>query len=189
MKKLVITLVCLLTVLSAYPIYFKHIGIQEGLSQLSVMSIYQDDLGRMWFGTREGISMYDGDQTVSFKPSDKNFPFHHYLANFNYPITGDRRGNVLFQSGTALIRYDIYKQQFECVKDNGVSTLSRCRDEVWVAASDSLFQWDKEKKVLRPLFRLEQIKGVIQKVFTSSEEGFWIGTTLWRYFINPDGKP
>lgn len=188
MKRLVITLVCLLTVLNAYPIYFKHIGIQEGLSQLSVMSIYQDDLGRMWFGTREGISMYDGDQTVSFKPSDRNFPFHNFIANLNYPITGDRRGNVLFQSGTALIRYDIYKQQFHCVKEKGVSTLSLCRDEVWIAASDSLFRWDKDKKTLRPLFRLEQIKGVIQKVFTSSSEGYWIGTTSGLYFTNAEGK-
>ncbi|WP_308596817.1 two-component regulator propeller domain-containing protein [uncultured Parabacteroides sp.] len=53
-----------------YPIYFKHIGMREGLSQLSVMAIYQDNLGRMWFGTEEGISIYDGVRTTVYKPSE-----------------------------------------------------------------------------------------------------------------------
>ena len=41
---------------SASAEYFKHIGLSEGLTQPSVMAIYQDRLGRMWFGTREGIN-------------------------------------------------------------------------------------------------------------------------------------
>ena len=36
-------------------IYFKHLGKSEGLSQISVVSICQDELGRMWFGTLEGL--------------------------------------------------------------------------------------------------------------------------------------
>ena len=31
--------------------YFKHLGKTDGLSQISVISICQDELGRMWFGT------------------------------------------------------------------------------------------------------------------------------------------
>ncbi|WP_294628587.1 two-component regulator propeller domain-containing protein [uncultured Bacteroides sp.] len=42
-----------------YRNYFKHIGLSEGLTQPSVLSIYQDELGRMWFGTREGINRYE----------------------------------------------------------------------------------------------------------------------------------
>ena len=49
-----------------YPIYFKHIGVKEGLPQISVMSIYQDELDRMWFGTLEGVSMFNGERTVQF---------------------------------------------------------------------------------------------------------------------------
>ena len=37
-------------------VYFSKIGIEQGLSQLSVMNIYQDELGTMWFGTREGTA-------------------------------------------------------------------------------------------------------------------------------------
>jgi ligand-binding sensor domain-containing protein len=31
---------------------FTSLGIKEGLSQLTVHSIYQDETGAMWFGTR-----------------------------------------------------------------------------------------------------------------------------------------
>ncbi|MGN0257749.1 MAG: two-component regulator propeller domain-containing protein [Bacteroides sp.] len=54
---------------AARAIYFKHIGIKEGLSQLSVLSIYQDELGRMWFGTEEGLNLYDGVRVTAFKPT------------------------------------------------------------------------------------------------------------------------
>ena len=46
---------------AANDIYFSRIGVEQGLSQLSVMSIYQDEIGTMWFGTREGINRYNGN--------------------------------------------------------------------------------------------------------------------------------
>ena len=41
-------------------IHFSKIGIREGLSQLSVTAIFQDELGNMWFATREGLNCYNG---------------------------------------------------------------------------------------------------------------------------------
>lgn len=62
---LLLALLALNTPISAE--YFRHIGLSEGLTQPSVMSIHQDQLGRMWFGTREGINLYDGKQITAFK--------------------------------------------------------------------------------------------------------------------------
>ena len=55
MKKLLLLLCFVFIHQVVYPVYFKHLGMSDGLSQVSVMSIYQDCLGRMWFGTREGV--------------------------------------------------------------------------------------------------------------------------------------
>ena len=44
-----------------YGYYFKNIGVKDGLSQPSILSIHQDELGRMWFGTLQGLSIYDGN--------------------------------------------------------------------------------------------------------------------------------
>lgn len=40
---------------------FKHLSTSDGLSQSSVITIEQDDLGRMWLGTRDGLNLYDGN--------------------------------------------------------------------------------------------------------------------------------
>src|SRR5690554_3418823 len=43
------------------------LGLEEGLSQSSVLSIHQDSMGFMWFGTRDGINRYDGHSMVTFR--------------------------------------------------------------------------------------------------------------------------
>ena len=50
--KIIAILLGLLTIIpinSSNDIYFSKIGIEQGLSQLSVNTIYQDELGAMWF--------------------------------------------------------------------------------------------------------------------------------------------
>ncbi|MBR1719027.1 MAG: hypothetical protein IJ726_01200, partial [Phocaeicola sp.] len=46
---------------------FRHIGLVDGLVQPSVMAICRDKIGRMWFGTREGVNVWDGDMMISYR--------------------------------------------------------------------------------------------------------------------------
>jgi hypothetical protein len=39
---------------------FEHIGTTAGLSQGSIICIFQDSRGFLWFGTRDGLNKYDG---------------------------------------------------------------------------------------------------------------------------------
>lgn len=121
MRRIIISLILLVGFCSGtYPIYFKHIGMQEGLSQLSVMAIYQDNLGRMWFGTEEGISIYDGVQTKAYKPSEFHRQNANPIGNQTHFIAGDKDGNVFFDSDQSLIRYDIQTQKFSCLRKSNV---------------------------------------------------------------------
>ena len=52
---------------SLFAIQFKRLDSKDGLSQLSVLSIYQDKLGRMWFGTEEGVNIFDGYSVIPYK--------------------------------------------------------------------------------------------------------------------------
>ncbi|HLP58544.1 MAG TPA: two-component regulator propeller domain-containing protein [Candidatus Deferrimicrobium sp.] len=52
---------------------FEHITRDGGLSQNNVYSITQDSKGFMWFGTEDGLNMYDGYDFTVHKP-DSNDP-------------------------------------------------------------------------------------------------------------------
>ena len=49
-----------------FAIYFNKISVSDGLINNSVLSIAQDSLGRIWFGTEQGISIYDGNRIISY---------------------------------------------------------------------------------------------------------------------------
>ena len=39
---------------------FDNLSVKDGLSQLSVLAIFKDSEGYMWFGTRNGLNRYNG---------------------------------------------------------------------------------------------------------------------------------
>ncbi|MEM6643439.1 MAG: two-component regulator propeller domain-containing protein, partial [Bacteroidota bacterium] len=47
---------------------FEHLTVNDGLSQNSVLCLLQDDLERIWIGTREGLNCYDGERVHHFHP-------------------------------------------------------------------------------------------------------------------------
>ena len=48
-------------------ITFNHLTTDDGLSQFSVNSLYIDEQGIVWIGTREGLNRYNGNDIKSFK--------------------------------------------------------------------------------------------------------------------------
>ena len=51
---------------------FDMIGIEEGLSQSSVHTIFQDSRGFLWFGTEDGLNRYDGYTFKVYKHDPDN---------------------------------------------------------------------------------------------------------------------
>lgn len=51
-----------------------YLGIENGLSNNAVTSVYKDKRGLMWFGTYDGISRYDGYNFLNYRnePNDAN---------------------------------------------------------------------------------------------------------------------
>ena len=46
---------------------FSTLNLNNGLSQLSVLDICQDDKGYIWFATRNGLNKYDGTHFTIYK--------------------------------------------------------------------------------------------------------------------------
>ena len=129
--------------------YFRQIGLSDGLTQPSVMAIHQDQLGRMWFGTREGINMYDGNQITTFKgwsgaPEESS---SIWLGNDVASIVDDKFGNIFFLIDKDIIRLDIRTEKFNRLSnDKKVSVLTSFEGDIWYMKYDSLFCYHAEQE-------------------------------------------
>lgn len=184
MKRTIVTLSLILLSLYSHAIFFKHIGVNEGLSQLSVMAIHQDKLGRMWFGTYEGVSIYDGEKMTTFKPllDPDKFPeaARNIRANFTFPIVSDKNHNVYLKTNYTLVKYNIYTEEMKPISTNVVTALESINGEIWFACGKTIYRWNDETEASEVLYELE-IEGTINKIHLSSNQILWIGTSRGLY--------
>lgn len=89
---------------------FDRIGIQHGLPQESITSIFQDKQGYMWFGTQAGLCRYDGYRIKVFKTNSrdpKSLPDNYVLATHE-----DKNGNLWVGTKSGLAQFDRATQKF-----------------------------------------------------------------------------
>ncbi|MCP5053987.1 MAG: response regulator [bacterium] len=88
-----------------------RISIEDGLSQNTILSIFQDRNGFMWFGTQGGLNRYDGYefQVYAHKPGLTNT----LSNNFIYAILDDNEGMLWLGTGNGLDRFDPATGLFE----------------------------------------------------------------------------
>ena len=78
----------------------KNYGPDEGLPQPQVLSIFQDSLGYMWFGTHAGVCRYNG---VTFEVFDTS---NGLMSNTVVDIDEDAQGQMYFATRRGLSVYD-----------------------------------------------------------------------------------
>ena len=89
------------------------IGVEQGLSNETIRSIYQDKNGFMWFGTLDGLNRYDG---YSFKVYHNRFQdTSSLLSNVIYGITEDRQGNIWLGTRLGVCRLNRLYDNFSTV--------------------------------------------------------------------------
>ena len=130
---------------------FKHININDGLSQNAVFAIMKDSRSFMWFGTKDGLNKFDGYNFVIYQHN----PFDSATLSSNYitSLYEDSRGLIwvgTFDQGINV--YDRSKDIFRRINlgKDGLSFRNtfevKAIDEdskgnVWVATSgDGLFR-------------------------------------------------
>lgn len=86
----------------------QKLGMDNGLSNNSVKSIYQDRQGYMWFGTSDGLNRYDGYEIKSYrnKLHNPNSIPHNYI----YCVTEDLLHQIWIGTGQGV---GIYDQNFD----------------------------------------------------------------------------
>lgn len=88
---------------------FKHYNINNGLSQNTVHSIFQDRHGFMWFGTKDGLNRFDGTsfEIYKFSPDDnlRDNVFRHIIE--------DNKGNIWVATEGGVYIFNPFLEKFD----------------------------------------------------------------------------
>lgn len=184
-KRLLLLLLILLSA-DSYGQYFKKIGMKDGLSNPSVLAIYQDTLGRMWFGTNEGVNVYDGKQIYKYKSyeiKDNQQPRRKLINGTVNQIIGDLNGDIFFGNNGTLIKYDIRKESFKELISNGVGALAIINGKMWCAVRDSIYIHDS---VTDSMIFYRKTNTTTIWCMAARNDKVWIGTAKGLYVMAGD---
>lgn len=131
---------------------FDRISTIQGLSESTVMCIMQDSMGFMWFGTYDGLNMYDGYNFTVFK---KNLKDTNSLSNnLIRTIFEEKQGvfwigtdfglNKYVRSTSTFTRYFVPETSiFNSVESNRINAIFVDSEGIfWVGSANGLFKFD-----------------------------------------------
>ncbi len=175
---------------------FKFSHLQEGLS--NVLAIHQDSFGFMWFGTKNGLSRYDGYSLHTYENNPK--VANSIKANWVTSIVEDSQGNLYVGTfGGGLNIFNRKTNTFSALTSDDFGSTSGLPSNVVVAlhyASDEeiLIGTSKGFCVLNSLSG--EVKHYDSKKWGLSNEyiasltkgpdgGYWLGTENGLHAILP----
>lgn len=120
-------------------ISFNHLTTEDGLSNNSVMSMYQDERGFIWIGTRNGVNLYNGRNFNVYQYDKDNSNSLHY--NHVAQIVGDRKGTVFFMTSKGVSAFDIKKETFTTLIYNNVLGMYY-KEALYISMKNSIYQYN-----------------------------------------------
>jgi signal transduction histidine kinase/ligand-binding sensor domain-containing protein/DNA-binding response OmpR family regulator len=170
---------------------FKHLKVEQGLSDGFVECIMQDNKGFIWVGTRDGLNKYDGYEFKTFRHDPAN-PIS-LLNNYITCMYQDEDDNIWVGTnggGVFLYMYheDRFVNQIEGldIKESmgGKSIWKILRDNegsVWIATQGGFYRYDPKNKQTRLFVPNPSIPNTISDYSIrdfrfDSQNNIWIAT-------------
>ncbi|MDQ0967221.1 ligand-binding sensor domain-containing protein [Flavobacterium sp. W4I14] len=89
---------------------FKHLTLEDGLSDPTIRALHTDKDGFLWIGTENGLNRFDGKTCINYKRKNNADPFPgNYITN----IIEERNGDLIIGSQRNLVKYDRIKDNFK----------------------------------------------------------------------------
>ncbi|TQV84885.1 hybrid sensor histidine kinase/response regulator [Aliikangiella coralliicola] len=123
---------------------FKHIGVENGLSQVTILDMVQDGKGFIWFATQEGLNRYDGYEFKVFKFSQvnphslsDNFIKKLYIDSQERLWVGTRNGLNLFNYKThQFVRLYHEPTNLNSISSNHITAIAEDKQGfIWVGTA------------------------------------------------------
>jgi signal transduction histidine kinase/ligand-binding sensor domain-containing protein len=182
-------------------VFFERLSAEDGLAQVAVHTIVQDRNGFMWFGTRDGLSRFDGHSFVNFHVG---FGEPGSLADASiWDLVADEQGYLWIATSDGLHRGDPETKRFLHLKlvetqanhpSDTINTIFLSSSGVLLVGSDrGLHRFDTGRLVFLPggpedgLWH-ELAGAVVEDILVDSRDRLWAGTTGGLYCADSDGS-
>ena len=177
---------------------FRRISTAAGLSQSSVITINQDHLGQMWFGTRDGLNKYDGTSFAIFKndPRDSlSISNNDILA-----IDEDQQGYIWVGTYYGLNRYNPQKNKFKrffqggenTIPNNTIWSVKVMQDgNIWIGTSAGVSIYNPTKKEFTNLSiknSAEEGGNLVLSILQTRAGNVWLGASNGVYKVTPENE-
>lgn len=187
-RKSLSILFLILSVLTLYAektnyLYSFNSDLNEGISQLSVMTIYQDSRGYLWFATKNGLNRFNGKEYKIYHREDGN---EQSLSNNSVTsITEDQEGYLWVGTNNGLNRIDLntneikrYNLETNGLVANSISTVYTDRSGcLWVGTWEGLNRYNREGDHFEYIpIEDDTERAMIVTLVEDSSGRFWIGT-------------
>ena len=202
--KKVLAMVCILSCINTNTSYadivenynFKNLTVEDGLSQSTVETIYQDSKGYIWIGTNDGLDRYNGYEFKYYKhdKDDKNSIANNYIVD----IIEDKDGYIWVSTINGLSRINpendniknYYLENANLSDNNLWQILYTKGDKFLVSSINGLNLYDKENDTFnRILFNKDELPS--QFIYSLNEDSnghIWVGTDKGLVELDKDLK-
>lgn len=194
------------TVSAQYPkhLSFRYLTTEDGLSQSLISDIYQDSEGYMWFGTNQGLNMYDGYEftVITNIPGDStslsgntiSYIYEDQQQRLWIGTTGS--GLNLFNRDDFSFKHykaDYFDPEGKLSENTVTSILETEADNFWVGTYNGLNLFDEEKGTFSQLFHdPDDSKSLshdyVNSIFQDSRGNVWVGTNRGLNLLNEETK-
>ncbi|MBV5343604.1 histidine kinase, partial [bacterium] len=113
---------------------FSALTLNEGLSQLTVTTIFQDSKGMMWFGTRDGLNSYNGKNFKVYKLNQ----FDNRVDNHIVAICEDADKNLWIGTTNGLVCMEYIAGKIKSYFHNKKDPSSLSDNYIFSLTSDNL---------------------------------------------------
>lgn len=177
-------LVSLLLTLAASPLWstwggkeftFRHLTTDDGLSQITVNSIYVDERGFVWIGTRDGLCRYNGNDIKAFK-QEKNNP-NSLFCNSIIRLDGDHDGRVYLLCTEGVAEFNFRTEEFKTLLLGKATSIYYQDGGLYIGQGHRILFFDPATRETTTYYELPDRQADIYCLFKDEKGTLWIGTT------------
>lgn len=151
---------------------FKTLGVEDGLSQITVSAICQDEKSRIWIATLDGLNCYDGNQIKVYNH------FHNDSISYgNLYVTQmveDGQGSLFLLSSTGLFHFNLHTEKYVLLPFISPVALAKGMNGVWIADGNHLYFYDTEDNSFKRIHENLHLPALGVTMVESVDSSLWI---------------